>query len=67
MFNVIENRSLEILDPGARIRVFGQSIYVIFDFLLRGFLMLQALKKSIDDISNMKNFNIMIDDINKIL
>ena len=28
--------------------------------------MLHALKKSIDDISNMKNFNIMIDDINKI-
>lgn len=29
--------------------------------------MLHALKKSIDDINNMKNFNIMIDDINKIL
>ena len=29
--------------------------------------MLHALKKIIDDISNMKNFNIMIDDINKIL
>jgi len=30
-------------------------------------LMLHALKKSKDDINNMKNFNIMIDDINKLL
>ena len=29
--------------------------------------MLHALKKSKDDINNMKNFNIMIDDINKLL
>ena len=29
--------------------------------------MLHALKKSKDDINNMKNFNIKIDDINKLL
>jgi hypothetical protein len=35
--------------------------------LFKGFLMLHALKKRKEDIININNFNIMIDDIIKIL